>query len=557
MENSNQVEQHRTKPRKKRGFWGWCVVVIRSLFILLFAVILLGGLYFKAPWKILVLDALLLALLTVVPKKKRKYGWLTLAAAVLAVTVWIFIPEKDTGEWRPYTFDDKLAALEAERMVPPEDDAAPLYEELFLKWEQIEENDPFPEEADEEDITGDRPWTAGEFPKVAAWFERHDEFLDDLMVATQKPACYFPASVTVFGLSESMDRLSPVKDFAQHLIRASYYDIGEDKNIFSTYQKQLAVVNLAKHINQQPMMIDMLVGAAMEAMAYDALKKTMIQQSFPEDITVGDLLAMMTQIRTSHSDHQEKWKQVLACEKLLAKNTCGMMYEVNSEGKVRSAHFKSVMNAIQGLCPDEELAGLSNSYWMGVSFKISKLFLWFSGQPKDPKVLSKWFDEAYCLLEEAVQHESGLSKINTDIHIPFELNYKYMIKRITQILLPSFKRIQGDTIPRVRTQKLGTEIVCELVLYKKQHGQYPNTLDEIWRSEEDNQIVSERYAGFIYEKIDGSFKLYHIGQNGIDEKGCYKMSQIDVNDITFGKILEMKPEPDDILIWPDELEDDD
>jgi len=239
MENTAEIERIEAEPRKKRGFGGWCFIIIRSLFILLFTVILLGGLYFKAPPKILVLDALLLALLTVVPKKKRKYGWLTLAAAVLAVAVWVLIPEKDSGDWRPYTFDEELAVLEAERIVSREDDAGPLYEVLFERWKQIEKDGPFPEEADDDCVTQSRPWTAEEFPEVAAWFRRHKDCFSDLIAATQKPACYFPAAVTSLELSKSMEKLSHIKHFAQHLIRASYYDIGENKDVFSAYQKQL------------------------------------------------------------------------------------------------------------------------------------------------------------------------------------------------------------------------------------------------------------------------------------------------------------------------------
>jgi hypothetical protein len=528
MENTAEMGHEETKPQNKRGFWGWFVIGIRSLFILLFMVVLLGGLYFKAAWKILVVDGLLLALLTVVPKPKRKYGWLTLAAAVLAVTVWIFIPEKDTRDWRPYTFDEELAVLEAERIVSPEDDAAPLYEDLFQRWKKIQEDDPFPEEADDECVTQSQPWTAEEFPEVAAWFERHEDFFDDLIAATQKPACYFPAAVTSLELSESMEKLSPVKHFARHLIRASYLDLGESNKVYDALQKQMAVYNLGRHMNQQPMLIDMLVGVAAEAMAYDALKKTLIEQPFPEDIMIGDFLAMTTPIRTGYFDTKERWKQILAYEKLL--------------------------DYIQAECPDEEFAEISDSYWRGVSWKFSRFFMWLSGQLNDPVVLSEWVDEAYDLLGEALQNEDESSKINTTPVIPFELNYKYVIKSITQILLPSFRRIQGETLPRVLTQKQGTEIICDLAFYKKQHGQYPETFNELWQAKEDSQVSLELYSGFVYEKLDESFKLYHVGQNGIDEKGHYKKPDFDPNDITYYEIMELKPKPDDILIWPDELE---
>jgi len=181
-------------------------------------------------------------------------------------------------------------------------------------------------------------------------------------------------------------------------------------------------------------------------------------------------------------------------------------------------------------------------------------FLWLSGHPKNPIEISEWIDEAYGLLEEALLNEDESSGIDTTPIVPFELNYKYLIKRVPQILLPSLRKIQGDIIPRVRTQKYGTEIVCDLVLYKKQHGQYPDTLEELWQSDEDRQIATELYDGFVYEKTDDSFKLYHVGQNGVDEKGRYKIPKYDPNDADLEGLLNRKPEQDDILIWPVELE---
>ncbi len=392
MEESAESIQFDDKPQKKRGFWGWCVVLVRWVFILLFTVILLGGLYFKAPWKILVLDGLLLALLTVIPKKKRKYGWLTIAAAVLVVTVWIFIPEKDSGNWKPYTFEKELVALEAERIVPAEDNAAPLYEALFCRWKQIKKDDPYPYEADKEDVTLGQPWTAEEFPEIAAWFGRHEDFFQDLLTATQKPACCFPATVTTPELSKAMERLTPVKRFALHLIRASYLDIGENRS--GAWEKQIAVLDFGKQIHQQPLLIELLVSVSLELLAHQAISETLVNTNILSELTKDDYLVTTAAIRTGNFDHREKWRQILAYEKLFGKNFWGMFYEINPQEEIRFARPKTFFSMIRAASPDEELYKLQNSYWVGVSWKASRAITWFYGLPRDPAVIYQLIVEA-------------------------------------------------------------------------------------------------------------------------------------------------------------------
>jgi len=401
MENTAEMEHDESKPPKKRGFGGRCVVFVRWVFILLFTVILVGGLYFKAPTKVLVLDAVLLALLTVVPKRKRKYGWLALAAAALAITVWIFIPESDSGDWRPYTFDEELAVLEAKRAVPAKENAAPLYEDLFERWKQIEENNPFPDEMDDGCGVKMQPWTTKEFPETAAWFERHDDFFQDVIAATQKPACYFPAEVTTFGLTKTMEKLGPVKRFALHLIRASYLDIGENRS--GTWEKQIAVLNLGKHINQQPLLIEVLVGLSVESLANAAMIETLVNTDVLSNLIEDDYLTATAPIRTNHFDHREKWRQIFAYEKLFAKNHQGMFYEINPQGKIRFSRPETVFSTVQSACPDEQLCDLKSSYWVGVSWKISRASMWSSGLPKDPAIISEQIDEIYAPLEKALE----------------------------------------------------------------------------------------------------------------------------------------------------------
>jgi hypothetical protein len=547
MENTAEIEENESKPRGKCGFWGWFVIIIRSLFILLFVVILLGGLYFKAPWKILVLDAVLLALLTVVPKKKRKYGWLAIAIAVLAVTVWIFLPQKDTGEWKPYTFDEELAVLEAERAVPAEDNAAPLYEVLFEQWEQIKETDPFPDEMDTGCGREQPAWTTEEFSETAAWYKRHEDFFDDLVTATQKPACFFPAEATTLGLLKTMDRRSPIRRFAQHLIRASYLDIGENRK--GAWEKQMAVLNLGNHIHQQPLLIELLVSISLESLAFQANTETLVNDNTFSGLTADDYLKVTAPIRTSHFDHSKKWQQILAYEKLLVKNVLGMFYEVNPEGKIRFSRPQTLIGIVQDISPNEQLCDLRNSYWAGVSWKISRAFMWAAGLPKDPVVISEWADEAYTPLEKTLEEEQlDFEDIQGGGLTSLELNYKYILRQMIQLALPSFKKINDEILPRVDRQKRGTEIVCDLVLYKKQHGQYPNTLDELEFSDEEKRTVSDIYSGFMYQKIKNDFLLYHIGSNGIDEKGLRDSRRC--GSASEDSRCEKEQPADDILIWP-------
>ena len=87
-----------------------------------------------------------------------------------------------------------------------------------------------------------------------------------------------------------------------------------------------------------------------------------------------------------------------------------------------------------------------------------------------------------------------------------------------------------------------------MVLYKKQHGQYPNALDELIAPEAEKQAVSDICDGFMYQRIENDFLLYHIGPNGTDEKGQrdFKCCDSGPEDSQCDK----KKTADDILIWP-------
>ncbi len=118
-----EESQEKKKSGLLKRIFKWIGLVLLTL--LLFAAIV-----FQAPWKVIILLAIILAACTILPKPARKWFWLSAGVVLIALIIWVLLPEDDEG-WRPYTFDKELAALEAKYTIPDEENAAMIYNELF------------------------------------------------------------------------------------------------------------------------------------------------------------------------------------------------------------------------------------------------------------------------------------------------------------------------------------------------------------------------------------------------------------------------------------------
>ena len=89
--------------------------ILKWIGLVLLVLLLIAALIFQAPWKVIALLVIVLAACTILPKPARKWFWLSIAAIVVVLIIWVFLPEDNEG-WRPYTFDEELAALEAKHL---------------------------------------------------------------------------------------------------------------------------------------------------------------------------------------------------------------------------------------------------------------------------------------------------------------------------------------------------------------------------------------------------------------------------------------------------------
>ena len=526
MENTEQQE-----PKKK----GHIICrVLRWIWRILLAFLLIFGVLFQGPWKVLTLLAIFLLACTILPRQHRKWFWATVGIVLIILIIWVFLPDDNEG-WRPYTLDEELARLEAAReTVPDEENAAILYNQLIEDYNESDLEPNFPNEEIDE-ITLSEYWSSEQYPQVADWLQGHKELIEKLIHIGKMEKCRFAPVVDVNAFSKHTKIMSPIRHWVHLLIRSGNNDIGEGK-IESAIEKYQTVQSMAAHLYQQPVLIDMIIAIALDAVATRSYKQAIFSDSTEEKHLQQIKLALDTKL----FDWQNKMPRIVAYEKLYNKNVFAMLYEINPKGKIRlrrnpyemikQLFWRQFLGENQCKSPD---------YWLKKQLKLAFLFEWFI-MPSDPMQVSKTIDSFYekhyavtkpdyDWTQERKRKRISLSEI--------KLNYRFLLQQLFEIISPSY-RSSYELYLRWKSDRIGGKILIALQRYKNQHNAWPKGLDDIKDFTDMLNFVDPLNDGeYVYKLTDECFVLYSKGLNGIDENG----------------IRSYREKADDFLIWPRKL----
>ena len=161
------AEEKQETKRKKRGIFRQIALILKWIGLILLGILLIAAFVFHVPWKVTTLLAIVLLACTILPKPYRKWFWASAGIVVIVSVVWVFLPDNNEG-WRPYTFEEELAAIEAERAVPDEQNAALIYNQLLQNYEQSD-FEPNLTDPDAYYLTTSGPWSSADYPHVAQW----------------------------------------------------------------------------------------------------------------------------------------------------------------------------------------------------------------------------------------------------------------------------------------------------------------------------------------------------------------------------------------------------
>ncbi len=545
------VEDKQQTKKKKAGFlWR----IFKWIGLGLLVLLLIMAVIYQAPWKVITLPAIVLAASTLLPKPLRKWFWFSVGAVVIALIIWVFLPESNEG-WRPYTFDEELAALNAKYAIPDAENAAKIYNELLEDYDKDEfysnlsNDEPWK-------IPLREPWLGKDHPEIIEWLQQHRTTIKTLMKASRFEKCQFTVSLDTGPNSKWIKRLSVTRRWAYLLITAAGNDLAEGR-IDEALEKNRTALQIGKHLCQQPQKLDILVGIGIESLAISQINRFIITS----DAMAEHLSIIEESLAKIEHDWSSDLPKILDSEKMFSKRLLGWFYEINPQGRIRLNRdpMAEWLTSLKGEWEKRKIEDQQIreklipkpyeylTYWQKKTIKVQTLLRWFflpSNPKKAGKVIDNIFEKYYAMAKPDFDWKKEAEEtpvfVTPSPSVWPNLNQSRTIEDLADIsgLTYHYHNLH-DIYLRYLSNRKGCQIVLALRRYKNMNGHWPQTLDAI-RSSLSEEILTDPLNGgsFVYKLRDDGFRLYSKGRNNIDDGGKSDKSR------------EPKTGADDWLMWP-------
>jgi hypothetical protein len=513
------------REKKKRGIikrifrWIWLGWLVALIF---------GALVLDAPWKVIALLLIILAAHTILPKAAIKWFWLSVAAIVVILTIWVFLPDKDGG-WRPYkyNFDEELAAIEAKYVIPDELNAATIYNKLLqdYDWEDFYSS-LSPE--DQEKLPTREPWLSKDHPKIAEWLNFHQNTMQTLLKVSKIEKCHFPITDPA-NFENQINRNPAMRRWAFLLVSAVNNDIAEDR-VDEALQKNLTLLQMGNHLFQQRTKADLLVGMAIRALALPEFRRFIITGA-PEETHLRTVEEALENVKC---DWGSDLIRILESDKLSTKRWFARYYDINPKGKIRLS--RDPLAEIRANCrkalrnekiDDEQLKDSYEriaypSYFEKKLIKASTILIWFyvpSNPQKAASIIDTAYERYYAMANPDFDWQKEPRELPITSRFKFRLNRYRTIELLASVSEEPYYRIHRIYL-RQQMAIRANWLIIALRRYKNQSGRWPENLDEV-KPLAPAEIFVDPVNGnsFVYKLADDSFKLYSKGENNIDEDG--------------------------------------
>jgi type II secretory pathway pseudopilin PulG len=140
------------------------------------------------------------------------------------------------------------------------------------------------------------------------------------------------------------------------------------------------------------------------------------------------------------------------------------------------------------------------------------------------------FAEELKKLQKEIKDPTTLALMIIGVNTPRELVSRQMGNILLALLVPAVRQA-SDAETRSNVRRDQTLIAFALEEHKREHGQYPDTLDAL-APKYLKTIPADRFSGkpLKYQRQDKGYLLYSVGANGQDDKGQDRNANPDSDD---------------------------
>ncbi len=352
-----------------------------------------------------------------------------------------------------------------------------------------------------------RPWTADEFPQVAAWVERISRDLDACVLGVQRPAFYLPLIDTLppdEALPPIMSVLMPTVQSCREVSRGlsvrAMQRIAEGDEA-GTRRDILAMYRLARHLSNAPVVIQSLVGMATEAQA-NACVLQLLNSGLLNEESAAELLTELNSLSPFSTSSQilETGERLGALDLVQAIRNRGpqslSFFVTLSDGPIDTSAldwnaalrtvndwYDQIVTAVR--TPEypariDAIAEVEQRLRTLAKGEASEIARVLSGGVTDPQTAGDQLGNLVAAL-------TILS--NTQVHV-------------------------AETRREMQTRS--TLLALELFRYRESHGEFPRTLSDLDVKVPLDLFVLSRLQ---YRRDDGSVTVYSLGPNRVDDGG--------------------------------------
>jgi hypothetical protein len=427
-------------------------------------------------------------------------GLTVLTAIVLQVSL-LRAKSDRAGNWRPYRFDDVLAAMEARGAVPDAENAAHHYESVFAGIDAEDGPDFLFSGSSLRDEFGERPWKRVDHPQASEWLDSYSKVIDELLAIGRMEQCRWPIRADVYD--EYTVPYRKLRRSVLLLMAAGNRELGE-KRVAAALAKYFCVIRIADHLHQQPSTVDSLTGFSVEGIAMQMIRHVLVQS----DLSGDDIAGIADRLPPAADPWPQEWERLLDHDKLHYMNLMGRLYEVDDEGNVRFV-------ARLVLLPEDER---ERPVW------IPRVY-WLMSMPLNPRGLRRIVDSHFVGIDAVVNagHLPPVAKAeaSTDIDdfVKAVCNFYRWGLEMTFLDTSWYLRHRQRLAAGI-TERRATWLVLGLRRYRNAHGSWPATLDEV-----SPYVPAEAFVdpipseAFVYGREGDGFRLYGRGPDRVDDDG--------------------------------------